>query len=275
MKTSTEIQSIARIAGMEKAVALCAEAGFDGWDFSMFDLWKKSWSDGQYRRLARELRQIGLDHGIVCNQAHAPHPVWDPGVRGFLKQAIEYTAEAGGGICVIHPDDNRSPEENAEMYRELLPLAKDCGVKLATENMWNWDHEKDRSAFAACATGASFVEHVDLVNDPWLVACLDIGHAQMRGSGEGAVRMIHALGRRLQALHIHDNDCHHDCHQIPFSMDIDFRAVVKALQEVGYGGWFTLEAYRYLVGRTEETVFEGVKNLRDSVARLEDMFLRI
>lgn len=287
MKLSTEIQSISKIVGMEKAVELCAKAGFDGWDFSLFDMCRIDWSTrlplnapnplngGEYLRFARELKKIGLDNGIVCNQSHAPHPVGVPAVRGFLKRAIECTAEAGGKICVIHPDDNRTPEENAEMYRELLPFAKGCGVRIATENMWNWDEEKDQSSFAACATAESFIRHVDLLDDPWLVACLDIGHAQMRGSGEGAARMLRALGYRVQALHIHDNDCRHDCHQIPFSMDIDFHGVVEALKEIGYSGWFTLEAYRYLEGHTKENVFEGVKKLRESVARLEEMFLRM
>ena len=88
------------------------------------------------------------------------------------------------------------------MYFDLLPFAKECGVKIATENMWNWDTEKDQSSFAACATSASFNEHLDIVNDDFFVACLDIGHAEMRGSGEGAANMIRALGNRLQALHI-------------------------------------------------------------------------
>lgn len=287
MKLSTEIQSISKIVGMEKAVELCAKAGFDGWDFSLFDMCRIDWSTrlplndpnplngGEYLRFARELKRIGLDNGIVCNQSHAPHPVGVSAVRDCLKRAIECTAEAGGEICVIHPDDNRTPEENAEMYRELLPFAKDCGVRIATENMWNWDDEKDQSAFAACATAESFREHVDLLDDPWLVACLDIGHAQMRGSGEGAAKMLRALGHRVQALHIHDNDCRHDCHQIPFSMDIDFHGVVEALKEIGYSGWFTLEAYRYLEGHTKENVFEGVKKLRESVARIETDFLSL
>ena len=287
MKLSTEIQSISKIVGMEKAVELCAKAGFDGWDFSLFDMCRIDWSTrlplndpnplngGEYLRFARELKMIGLDNGIVCNQSHAPHPVGVSAVRDCLKRAIECTAEAGGTICVIHPDDNRTPEENAEMYRELLPFAKDCGVRIATENMWNWDDEKDQSAFAACATAESFREHVDLLDDPWLVACLDIGHAQMRGSGEGAAKMLRALGHRVQALHIHDNDCRHDCHQIPFSMDIDFHGVVEALKEIGYSGWFTLEAYRYLEGHTKENVFEGVKKLRESAARIETEFLSL
>lgn len=75
--------------------------------------------------------------------------------------------------------------------------------------------------------------HVDIVNDPCMVACLDIGHAQMRGCNTNAPEMILALGERLQALHIHDNDCWHDNHQIPFSMNIDFDAVVDALKKIG------------------------------------------
>ena len=40
MKISTEIGSIACIVGEEKAVELVAKAGFDAWDFSMFDMVK-------------------------------------------------------------------------------------------------------------------------------------------------------------------------------------------------------------------------------------------
>ena len=48
MKISTEIGSAAQLVGEEKAVEYVAKAGFDAWDFSMFDMcgydWKKrSW----------------------------------------------------------------------------------------------------------------------------------------------------------------------------------------------------------------------------------------
>ena len=159
------------------------------------------------------------------------------------------------------------------MYLELLPFAKDCGVKIATENMWNWDDAKDESCFAACATSESFIEHIDAVNDPYLVACLDIGHAEMRGSGSGAANMIRALGHRLQVLHIHDNDRWHDSHQIPFSMSIDFAPIAAALKEIGYKGWFTLEADHYLKEKfNAENVFEGMKDLHTAAVRFEKLF---
>lgn len=94
----------------------------------------------------------------------------------------------------------------------------------------------------------------------------------MRGSNTSAVQMIKALGSRLQALHIHDNDKWHDSHQIPFSMDIDFAAIVEALKEINYKGYFTLEADQYLKKYTEENIFGGIKELADSARKLAGMY---
>lgn len=284
MKISTEIESISKHVGEHKAVELCAKAGFDGWDFTMFDMCRYLWPEdiivdsnhplhtNEYLKFARELKNIGLDNGIVCNQSHAPFPVAVPGIRSYLKRAIECTAEAGGEICVIHPDNNKSPEENAEMYFELLPFAKECGVKIATENMWNWNAGDEYSCFAACATYESFCRHLEVVNDEFFVACLDIGHAEMQGSGSGAVNMIHALGSKLQALHIHDNDRRHDSHQIPFSMNINFEAIVRALKEINYSGWFTLESCDYLGSFHKDTVFTGVQDMANVARKITRMF---
>lgn len=284
MKTSTEIASTARHVGESKAVELVAKAGFDAWDFSMFNMCRYNYSTHQpvftdhplsgsnYVAFARELKAIGLDNGIHCNQSHAPFPSFCPEIRSYLKRAIECTAEAGGSICIIHPNNDDSPDENAQMFFELLPFAKEHGVKIATENMWNWDPEAKQPCFAACSTPESFNAHLDAVNDEFLVACLDIGHAEIRTLNTSAAEMIHALGSRLQALHIHDTDLIHDSHQIPFSMQIDFEKVVKALKEIGYSGYFTLEADTYLKAYTPETVFEGIKELSKAARRLADMF---
>lgn len=284
MKISTEINSASRIIGEEKAIEYYAKAGFDAWDFSMFRMCKYDrntatavpgdhpLAGSNYLAFARKLKQIGLDNGIVCNQSHAPFPTSCADIRSYLKRAIECTAEAGGNICIIHPDNNKTPEENAQIYFDVLPFAKECGVKIATENMWNWDEEKDCSSFAACATPDSFNAHLDAVNDEYMVACLDIGHAEMKGSNTSAVEMILALGDRLEALHIHDNDKWHDLHQIPLSMDINFEEIVAALKKINYRGYFTLEADRYLSDFDKDNIFDGMVNLRKSVSKLAEMF---
>ncbi len=275
MKISTEIASGGRIVGEKRAVELIAKAGFDAWDFSMFFMGHQAdhpLSGSNYLAFARELKQIGLDNGIVCNQSHAPFPVADPKIRSLLKRAIECTAEAGGSICVIHPDNNKSAGENAEMYLELLPFAKSCGVKIATENMWNWAQGAACSSVAACSTGEDFLAHIQAVNDEYFVACLDIGHAEMKGYGDGAVNMIHKLGKHLQALHLHDNNQCRDLHQIPFAGSVDFPAVVQALKAIAYSGWFTLEANTHFRDATAETVPAGYVELANAARRLAEMF---
>ena len=275
MKISTEIYSIAQCVGEHKAIELCAKAGFDGWDFSMYDMCRYLWPEdiivdsnhplhtNEYLKFARELKNIGLDNGIVCNQSHAPFPVDVPEVRSYLKRAIECTAEAGGEICVIHPSNNKSAEENAEMYLELLPFAKSCGVKIATENMWNW-HEGDQySSFAACATSESFCQHLEVVRDEFFVACLDIGHAEMQGSGSGAVNMIHALGSKLQALHIHDNDGINDNHNSPYIGVCNWERFILGLRKTGYKGTLNFETFAFTKKFPKELASSSLKMLGD------------
>ena len=284
-KISTEIASAAKFVGEERAIELCANAGFDAWDFSMFEMGRFDWakqeminsdhplqSATQYEKFARRLRQVSDDCGIHCNQSHAPFPSSCPPIRDLLKRAIECTAIAGGKICIIHPCNNDSAEKNAEMYFELLPFAKECGVKIATENMWNWDGALDHATPAACSHHLDFLAHIKAVNDPDFVACLDIGHAEMKGLDTSMREMILTLGDSLQALHIHDNDRHHDSHQIPFSMGIDFDDMLSALKEIGYKGYLTLEADSYLRTKFPNDIEQGVKNLAAAARKLADKF---
>ncbi|MBQ8197642.1 MAG: sugar phosphate isomerase/epimerase [Clostridia bacterium] len=286
MKLSTEISSTSKHVGEEKAIELIAKAGFDHWDFTMctnmciFDWEKRTWTlsneplgTNNYLKFAKKLKDIGLYNGITCNQSHAPFPVDNPFIYDYLMRSIECTAEAGGKICIIHPDNFSTPEKNAEMYNMLLEFAKPFNVKIATENMWGWDDKLDQADFAACSTPESFHEHFKAVNnDENLVACLDIGHAEMRGLNTSAVDMIYKLGDKLQALHVHDNDKWHDSHQIPMSMNIDFYPIMKALKDVNYKGELTLESDAYLRKFNKDNVFEGVKDLYNSAKKLSDLF---
>lgn len=284
MKTSTEIGSITKHVSYEYAVELVAKAGFDAFDFSMFDMARYDWERGaiiekdhplrgaEYSAFAKGLRKIAEESGIHCNQSHAPFPSYIPEIRSYFKRAIECTAIAGGKICIIHPDNRACAERNAELYGELLPFAKECGVKIATENMWHWDKERDIATRAACSHHEDFLAHIKAVNDPYLVACLDVGHAEMRGLGTSAEEMILALGEHLQALHIHDNDLKHDSHRIPFSMNIDFGKIMRALKKINYKGYLTLEADQHLSDYSEDNLLCGIKELYRSAAKLSDMF---
>ena len=283
MKISTEISSIAKHVGEEEAVRLVAKAGFDAYDFSMFAMAPYSWSERavtytghplqtpDYLKFARQLKAVAEDNGIICNQSHAPFPVFYDSSMDYMKRAIECTAEAGGQICVIHPEHPKSAEENGKMYLELLPFAKEHGVKIATENMWAWKGSLDHAVPAACSTPESFLAYLEVVNDPYFVACLDIGHAEMRGLGTSAAELILALGHHLQALHIHDNDQWHDTHALPFTKKVDFTAVMAALKQIGYTGYLTLEAVQHCESCAPDELFEKIREMAAAARKLSDM----
>ena len=55
-------------------------------------------------------------------------------------------------------------------------------------------------------------------------------------------------------------------------MKIHFEEVVTALRQIGYKGYFTLEADRFLNAYEEENIYDGIKKLQESARRLADMF---
>lgn len=288
--TATEIGSISKIVGEEKAVELVGKAGFDAWDLSMFRMVDYDYATNTVRadyfhpfagdnavEFVKTLRKIGEDNGIRCCQSHAPFPTRCKQVRDLYKRAIELTAVAGAEYCVIHPDNFASAEENAEIYLGLLPFAKEHNVKIAAENMWN--RSGDKNLPAACSDEISFKKHLDAVNDDYFVACVDIGHAEMDGLNTSAEKMILALGDKVKCLHIHDNDLHEDSHMVPFSMKIDFAAVAKALKTIKYKGYLDLEADRHLFthGYYEhpERILDGVKEMYASLDKFRNMLENI
>ena len=79
------------------------------------------------------------------------------------------------------------------------------------------------------------------------------------------------LGKHVGALHIHDNDLKYDCHDIPFSMDIKFEPIVKALKEIDYKGEFTLEANTYIAKYQGDPV-DAIKDLANSAKCLVEIW---
>ena len=276
MRLSVDFFCIAEKYGDFEGARILKEAGYDCLDYTFARSAKQPIGEialgEDYVEYAMRFRAHLDEIGIKCNQAHAPFPTLMPEALPVLMRAIECTAIAGADICIIHPDNNRNAEQNAEIFYELLPFAKEHGVRIATENMWNWNKETNTVTAAACSHHDDFLKHIETVNDPYLVACLDIGHAEMAGLNTSAPQMIHTLGKHLQALHIHDNDKQGDSHQIPFSMQIDWDAVAQALKEVGYSGYLTLEANSYVKSTeaaTEDEVQKKLLELAASARRLE------
>lgn len=247
---STEIQSFKQYGNVWEIVKMLKEVGFTAYDASMFTggvfdeiLYAENWEEK-----AREFRAYADGLGIVCNQAHAPFATARKGDEEYnkqmlpkIKRALEVSGILGAKICVVHPCNNYTAEENAKLYKNFEETAKKAGVKIAVENMWNWKQGSPVATPAACSHHDDFKKHLELLNKDVFVACVDIGHAEMAGLNTSAVEMIETLGEWVQCLHLHDIDGVKDNHQVPFTQKVDFARIVDALKKINYQGDVTLE----------------------------------
>lgn len=272
MRVSTLTEHLAKIYGEENAIRKLAEIGYDCYDFSMFGIGEENHPIGSkdYETYVKRLRHAADESGISCNQSHAPFPSYLEGneeynshIYPLLVRAIEVTGLLGGNTVIVHPavfsghkigGDSLCWETNMELYGSLLPHAKSNNVKIAVENMFNW-YEGDATASpATCSSADEFVKYMDALDPDYFVACLDIGHSGMKNTGgNSAAEMIRGLGgKRLKALHVHDNDLVHDLHTLPFTQKVNWDETMKALKEIQYDGDFTFEADSFLAQFPDE-----------------------
>ena len=66
-----------KLGGVDKAIEVLANAGFDAYDITLCHADKKEnhWlRQENWRDEAKRLREVADKAGIVCNQSHAPFP---------------------------------------------------------------------------------------------------------------------------------------------------------------------------------------------------------
>lgn len=254
---STTLDVLAIDFGREKGIEIIADAGFPAIDFSMFRDLDFAFS-GDWKENAKKYRDIAASRGVIFNQAHAPFgggfDVYTNQTMPKMPRIIEFAALLGVKQIIVHPAqkipylgrEEEMFEINMELYSSLAPYAKNCGIKIAIENMWQNRPVTGYICDDVCADPRELNRYYDTLNDPEaFTVCLDLGHVALCGrEPQDAIRTI---GHdRLGALHVHDVDYVHDLHTLPGSAKINWDAVCRALADIDYKGDFTLEADAFL-----------------------------
>ena len=128
-------------------------------------------------------------------------------------------------------DVDLAHEVNYLFFKELLKYAIDEDVILCLENLPFYTH------FASVPNLLTLVREF---NSPNVKMCLDTGHANFLK--ENVADDIRLIGKDLACMHVHDNK-RMDDHMMPYMGVIDWDGAVKALNEIGYKGVFSLETY--------------------------------
>lgn len=285
MLLSTQTDYMVQRFGDVEAVKVLAANGFDCIDYSMFIMSNPKCPlniGDDYIAHAKKLRKTADECGISFNQSHAPFSSYIKGndeynvfIRKAIKRSIEISGILGAKVCVVHPacvrgNDELQKELNMELYRDLEPVCAANGVKAALENMWDYSDEIKHIVPAACGTAQQFNEYLDELGYEHFTACLDLGHCGI--SLQNCADMIREMGgKRITALHVHDNDNIHDSHTLPFTMSMDWNAITAALRDIGYSGDFTFEADNFIARFPGETVIDASRLMERTGRKLIQM----
>ena len=260
MLISTQNDNLAQTFGVDKANSILADAGYDSIDMSFFADRYPYIFENNYKEVALRMKKEMADRGVSFNQAHAP---FGGGFENYTTKLVlqfprvfEFCSLLGIKQIVVHPAQNgvyagREKEHfdyNVEFYSGLADMAKNNGLKIAIENMWQRHPVNKQIVDDICADPYELARMYDTLNDPEaFTVCLDLGHVALcRREPDDAIRI---LGHeRLGALHVHDVDYVDDLHTLPGVEKIKWDKVCRALGEINYKGEFTLEADNFLRG---------------------------
>ena len=198
-------------------------------------------------------------NGISFAQMHGPFPMYFancPEANDYLiyltGRCMAAAKYLGCPAIVVHPytcPGNKAEEiaVNMEIYRRLIPAAKEYGVTVCLENMFCVP--TGHIIGGSCADVNEVVNYIDTLNAEAGAECFgycyDIGHANL--TGRSIIEDIRTLGKRLTVLHIHDNNAVNDLHLMPYSQTsktaVDWEGFIAGLREIGYRGDLSFETF--------------------------------
>ncbi|MCA9433815.1 MAG: sugar phosphate isomerase/epimerase [Candidatus Omnitrophica bacterium] len=128
---------------------------------------------------------------------------------------------------------NQAWEAFQEWVPKLIPVAEETGVAVALENVWN-------NLFINPEHYQLFIDSFD---SPWIRVYFDV--ANHMAYGNPSEKWIRVLGDRIVKVHIKDYKVKPGEGEKEWvdlrEGSVNFPEVMKALREVGYDGWLTIE----------------------------------
>ena len=279
MKLAMESYIPVRKCGEKDGLKMIKDAGFDCIDYSYYAFKPDSVQLGDgYIEYAKDVRAILDEIGLGCDQAHAPYVVgydaaFDLSDINFraVVHSIESAAILGAKYIVVHtitvPKEVKEFsmwELNQKYYRALIPFAEKAGICIAVENLYNYD-DKRKYHVGRLGSPHELSGFVKEVGSPYVVACVDLGHASITGyDPEEFVAGMDASV--LKVIHVHDGDYLGDRHTLPYLGRFHWDDILAALKNKGFEGNLNFEIVTYL-GKFPPVLLPDALNLAAKTGR--------
>lgn len=234
-----------------------AEIGYAGVELAPFTLAESVTDISAARRTAirRQAESHGLEitglHWLLVNPKglYLNHP--DDAIRlptqRYLCDLIRFCGDIGGRVMVVGSPKQRNvlPGHTYEetwaltksVFEACLPLAAKCGVTLCIEPL---DHAQTNFI----NTPAEAARLVHEINHPHFRMIVDVRATLCQG--EDIVKTIHTVKEEMAYFHVNDVNG-----RGPGFGHVDFVPIIRALHDIGYTGYVSIEVFDFAHGPEE------------------------
>ena len=252
---------------LAKACDFAAAAGYSGIEVAPFTLapLATDLSAPTRSEMRRTIARAGLDcvglHWLLAKTEgfHVAHP--DAAVRGhtveYLGELARLCNDLGGRVLVFGSPKQRSllpgvsPEQAVdfihEVFSRLVPVLETTDTVVAIEPL-------SLAETDVLTTAAETCRLIDRIGSPHVRLHLDV--KAMSSEREAIPEIIVASARHLEHFHANDTTL-----QGPGFGAVDFGPIFRALDEIRYAGWVSIEVFDYAPG-PERLARESIDYMR-------------
>ena len=232
-----------------------SEIGYYGLDVPFEDFDKKEYilSDEYTDYIAKKAKDIA-DAGLKVCQTHLTYypghlkPIGSGTYEEFeeymlpiLIKEINLAKLMNCKVCVLHPYFETGKEGsrlgNIKLLSKLLPVAEECGVIVAMENIYGDDYID-----VHVSTAEDFMFYMEHFKSSNLGICLDTGHAVILK--QDPLNLFRKLKDHIVAMHMHTTIDTIDLHAIPYTVpygETNWCELYNEMKASGYPGTLNFE----------------------------------
>ncbi len=267
-----------------QAIDDAANMGLDGIELTFGDCIKENITEDECRKIAdyAEKKNIGLKSlasGFYwgCSLGSSDPAEREKAVR-FTEKYMRAASWLGADRILVVPgavdvawDESRPVVSYKDVWdnstgslKNILKTAGEYGVSICLENVWN----------KFLLSPVEFNMYLDQFDSEFIGVYFDVGNAVLNGYPE---HWIEVLKDRIKAVHFKNfkrEDCGGTLHGFGESLldgDVDFPAVLRALEAAGYTGPVTAEMIPF--SRLPDLVLPDMKLAEKTAEELKELLV--
>ncbi|WP_172251384.1 sugar phosphate isomerase/epimerase family protein [Saccharibacillus deserti] len=266
MKKGINIWSFPEGKPILECAVLAQKAGFDGIELSLNEsgeLGLES-SEREVLTLRRQIEELGLEISGLATGLYWSYSMTSESETTRTRaveigrKQLETAAALGADTILVIPgavgvdfipgsevvDYDKAYERAQEAVGSLAPLARQTGVAIGIENVWN----------KFLLSPLEMRQFIDSIGSEFVGSYFDVGNVVHSGYPEQWVRI---LGSRIKKVHF--KDYRRQAGGLHGFVDllagnVDYPAVMAALRDIGYDGYATAEMIPNYVHHAEQII---------------------